>query len=169
VHNGTLDRNTAILFGDGAGAALVSRDAGAAELLDAALHSDGSFAEALKLELDGPLLMNGPTVIMQASRKIPSVIVEALERNGVAGGAVQVFLMHQANANLLTRVAKSVGVEPAKFYSNIERYGNTSSASLLIAAAEWMRETGGFQSGAVVVFAGFGAGFHWGAVLARGT
>ncbi len=75
--------------------------------------------------------------------------------------------MHQANQNLIVRVAEYLEVPAERFYSNIERYGNTSSASMLIAAAEWS-EHAGFRSGAPVVFAGFGAGFHWGAVLAVG-
>jgi 3-oxoacyl-[acyl-carrier-protein] synthase-3 len=171
VWDRTMDRNTAILFGDGAGAALVTDEGGpgSAEIVDWALHSDGSYAEALKLEPGGPLVMNGQVVIMQASRKIPAGIQEVLDGTATKSVDVQVFLMHQANANLITRVAKSVGVGAERFYTNIERYGNTSSASMLIAAAEWSQEGGGFQSGAAVVFAGFGAGFHWGALLARGV
>jgi 3-oxoacyl-[acyl-carrier-protein] synthase III len=163
-----LDRNTAILFGDGAGACLVTREAGLARVIDAAIHSDGSFAEDLRLEFGQPLAMNGRSVILQASRKIPRVISEVLEKNGRAAAEVDVFLMHQANQNLIDRVAAALGVESAKFYSNIERYGNTSSASMLIAAAEWARESG-FKTGVPVVFAAFGAGFHWGAVLVEGV
>jgi 3-oxoacyl-[acyl-carrier-protein] synthase-3 len=74
--------------------------------------------------------------------------------------------MHQANQNLIVKIAAALGVPVARFYSNIRRYGNTSSASILIAAAEWLRESPP-ASGAPVVFAAFGAGFHWGAVLAR--
>jgi 3-oxoacyl-[acyl-carrier-protein] synthase-3 len=174
VHSGEMDRNTAILFGDGAGAALVTAESGpgAAVVVDSVLHSDGAFVEALKLECGSgaALAMNGQVVILQAARKIPGVILEALQRTSVAAGEVAVYLMHQANGNLMARVAKSVGVAAERFYSNIERYGNTSSASLLIAAAEWQeRNGGGFAAGAPVVFAGFGAGFHWGALVARGV
>jgi 3-oxoacyl-[acyl-carrier-protein] synthase-3 len=105
---------------------------------------------------------------MQASRKVPSAINEVLQRNRVEPGSVQAFLMHQANQNLIDRVARAVGVPAESFYSNIRRYGNTSSASMLIAASEW-HETAGLQSGDRVCFAAFGAGFHWGAVLARQT
>jgi 3-oxoacyl-[acyl-carrier-protein] synthase-3 len=163
-----LNRNTAFLLGDGAGASLVVAKAGAAEIRASALHSDGAFARDLTLDFDCPLHMNGQVVILQSSRKIPGAIQESLERAQVRAGAVDVFLMHQANRNLMDRVAKSVGVSPEKFYSNIERYGNTSSASMLIAAAEWSASRG-FRPGAPVVFAGFGAGFHWGAVLAVGV
>jgi 3-oxoacyl-[acyl-carrier-protein] synthase-3 len=72
--------------------------------------------------------------------------------------------MHQANQNLIDKMARTLNVPTCKFFSNIARYGNTSSASMLIAAAEWWR---GNQPapGADICFAGFGAGFHWGALL----
>ena len=131
-----LDRNTAILFGDGAGACLVHPTDGHAEILDACLHSDGTFAQNLRLEFEQPLHMDGRTVIVQASRKLPAVIREVLERNHQAASGVDTYLMHQANQNLIVRVAQALDVDPPKFYSNIARYGNTSSASMLIAAAE---------------------------------
>lgn len=155
------DPNTAILFGDGAGAALISSRAGRWRLLDSALHSDGQYRDDIKFS--GSLSMNGLNVILHASRKMPAVITEVLERNRVAAAQVSAFLVHQANSNLLTRVAKTLGVEQHKFFSNIARYGNTSSASMLIAASEWA-ETDPVSGH--MVFCGFGAGFHWGAVLA---
>ena len=158
---------TSVLFGDGAGACLISPDAGFARIVDSALYTDGSFADDLKLELEEPLEMNGRTVILQASRKIPRAVGELLERTGRAAADVGCFLMHQANQNLIVRVADALGVSAEKFYSNIRRYGNTSSASMLIAAAEWQRQCG-FQKEVPVVFATFGAGFHWGALLAEG-
>jgi 3-oxoacyl-[acyl-carrier-protein] synthase-3 len=112
--------------------------------------------------------MNGRSVILQASRKIPRAIGEVLSRNSLAAGDVDVFLMHQANQNLIVRVAQAAGVPDSRFWSNIARYGNTSSASMLIAADEWERESG-FRPGRRVVFAVFGAGFHWGALLAEGV
>lgn len=156
----------AILFGDGAGACLISAEGGKARIVDSVLHSDGSFAEDLRLEFGAPLAMNGRSVIMQASRKIPAVIGEVLQRNQKTPGEVEVFLMHQANQNLIDRVARSLQVESGKFFSNIGRYGNTSSASMLIAAAEWW-ERPGPRVGQLICFATFGAGFHWGALLAE--
>jgi 3-oxoacyl-[acyl-carrier-protein] synthase-3 len=164
----SLDRNTAILFGDGAGACLVHPTGGQAEIVETCLHSDGGFAEDLRLEFEQPLHMNGRVVIMQASRKLPAVIREVLERSQRNAEAVHVFLLHQANQNLITRVAQALNAAPEKFYSNIARYGNTSSASMLIAAAEWSVESG-FRRSEAVVFAAFGAGFHWGALLAVGA
>jgi 3-oxoacyl-[acyl-carrier-protein] synthase-3 len=157
------DPNTAILFGDGAGAALVSREPGPWRMLDAALHSDGQYRDDIRF--DGSLRMNGLNVILHASRKMPAVMQEVLDRNQLAASQVKAFLLHQANLNLLTRVAKSLGVEREKFFSNIARYGNTSSASMLIAASEWAETN---PAPGHVIFCGFGAGFHWGAVLAEG-
>ena len=158
-------RDTAILFGDGAGACLLSEQPGFARVADSILCTDGEFRQALHLDLDAPLAMDGRTIILQAARKLPRVISELLERNQCEPGRVGTFLMHQANLNLITRVARSLGVPEAKFYRNLGRYGNTSSASLLIAAAEWWRETGGSPT-EPAVFAAFGAGLNWGALLA---
>ncbi len=157
----------AVLFGDGAGACLVGREGGRARIVDSLVASDGTYQDDLRLELSGPLQMHGRSVILQASRKIPRAIGDLLARNGRAASEVGVFLMHQANRNLIVRVAQALEVAPDLFYSNIERYGNTSSASMLIAAAEWERENG-FRAGVPVIFAAFGAGFHWGALLAEG-
>ena len=163
-----LDRNTAILFGDGAGACLIHPSEGFAGLREFALHSDGAFHDALRLEFGEPIHMDGRSVIMQAARKVPAAIREVLERSGRSADSIAAFLMHQANQNLIVKIAQSIGVAPEKFYSNIARYGNTSSASMLIAASEWS-DAGGFHKDDAVVFAAFGAGFHWGAVLAVGS
>ena len=160
-----LERGVAPLFGDGAGACLIGAGDGPVKIVDSVLHSDGAFADDLRLSFDTPLEMNGRSVILQASRKIPSAAAELLERNQKSAAEVNVFLMHQANQNLMDRVARALGVDAARFYSNIRRYGNTSSASLLIAAAEWWRDPGP-RPGDLICFAAFGAGFHWGAMLA---
>jgi len=158
-------RDTAVLFGDGAGACLVSATAGFAEIRDSVLASDGEFAEALRLYLDAPLYMDGRTIILHASRKMPRAILQLLERNGLQPGEVGTYILHQANLNLITRVAQAVGVPEAKFFRNLARYGNTSSASMLIAAAEW-RAGSQEKLAQPLVFAAFGAGLSWGAVLA---
>jgi|SRR5579871_242363 len=162
------DRNLAILFGDGAGACLISRDRGPARILDHILHSDGAYTSALSLGTDGTFSMDGRAVILHASRKLPRVITELLERNQLAPAAVSSFLMHQANQNLMDGVARALRVPGERVFSNIRQYGNTSSASLFIAAAEWQAGAG-FRAGEPVVFAVFGAGFHWGALLATGV
>jgi 3-oxoacyl-[acyl-carrier-protein] synthase-3 len=158
-----LDQNTAILFGDGAGAALVSPRPEGRKILGSALHTDGQFKDDLCYDWKSPLKMNGLTVILQASRKLPTVISEVLQSQGIAPSAVGTILVHQANHNLLTRVAKALQVPSERVYSNVSRYGNTSSASLLIAAAEWSRDSSSLEP---IVMAGFGAGLHWGALAA---
>jgi 3-oxoacyl-[acyl-carrier-protein] synthase III len=158
-------KNTAMLFGDGAGACLVRERAGILRIVDAQLGSDGAYAGDLRLPLAGSVEMNGRSVILQASRKIPRAIGAVLERNGVAPQDVTVFLMHQANQNLIDRVAKTLGVDSRRFYSNICMRGNTSSASMLIAAAEWS-QSAQLTPGSHICFTAFGAGFHWGAILA---
>jgi 3-oxoacyl-[acyl-carrier-protein] synthase III len=163
-----LNKSVAILFGDGAGACLVEPADTGLLIRNHTLHSDGTFAEDLKLDLEGTVKMNGLTVIMQASRKLPSAIVEVLSAGATAASAVSAFLIHQANQNLIDRVARAIGVPSSRFFTNIHRYGNTSSASMLIAASEW-HEHHPPASGDVICFAAFGAGFHWGAVLASQT
>jgi 3-oxoacyl-[acyl-carrier-protein] synthase III len=168
IESAPLDRSTAILFGDGAGACLVHPKEGRAKITHCALHSDGNSAGDLRLDLNQPIHMNGSVVIRHVSQKVPDAIREVLAADHRSPGDVGAFLMHQANHNLIVRIAKSLEVAPEKFYSNIARYGNTSSASLLIAASEW-RAAHDFTTGEPVVFAAFGAGFHWGALLAIGV
>jgi 3-oxoacyl-[acyl-carrier-protein] synthase-3 len=133
-----------------------------------ALHSDGAFSDALRLEFGQSIHMDGRAVIMHAARKVPAAIREVLERGGRTPDSIGAFLMHQANQNLISKIAQTLEVAPERFYSNIAKYGNTSSASMLIAAAEWSDERG-FAPSEAVVFATFGAGFHWGALLAVGS
>jgi len=163
---GRLDPNTGILFGDGAGAALVSATPGPWEILDSVLHTDGQYRDDLAFDGKSPLRMNGLSVILQAARKMPAAINEVLARQNLAATDVTALLLHQANQNLLTRIGKALGIAPERVYSNVARYGNTSSASMLIAAAEWSAEK---ALPGPIVFSAFGAGFHWGALLARST
>ena len=121
-------------------------------------------AEALAVE-NNLIHMDGAAIIRAVSRKLPQAIATVLERNGVAAQSVGIFLLHQANLNLIRKVAATLKVPDERFFCNIEGYGNTSSASLLIAAAEWWSSAATPLS-APVVLAAFGAGFNWGAVLA---
>ena len=157
-------KNTAILFGDGAGAALVDAEAGFARIADSCLFTDGASAEILFMR-DGQIHMDGQAVILQAARKIPRAINELLARNRIAAVEVEAFLLHQANLNLIARVAAAVKAPKERFFTNIARCGNTSSASLLIAADEWHRAQTAPLSGPLV-FSAFGAGLNWGALLA---
>lgn len=163
------DPDTAILFGDGAGACIVSDDAGAngLRIADVLLSTDGNYAEALQLPHGGAIQMKGLDVIVQASRKIPRSIMDLLEKNNVKTGEIGVYLMHQANVNLIRKVATALEVPEERFFRNITIYGNTSSASLLIAASEW-RAANPEPPAAPIVLAVFGAGFNWGSVLVTG-
>jgi 3-oxoacyl-[acyl-carrier-protein] synthase-3 len=147
-------RDTKILFGDGAGACVVSADDDAGpRIVNSVLHSDAEFGNALSLSLDASLQMDGRTVILQAARKLPSAIRELCDPAGIA-----TFILHQANLNLITRIARALQVPEERFFVNLHRYGNTSSASLLIALAEC-------PLAAPLVLAAFGAGLHWGSIL----
>jgi 3-oxoacyl-[acyl-carrier-protein] synthase-3 len=159
------DPDTAILFGDGAGACLVTPEKGPLRIADTALFTDGNYADALQLQHGGAIQMKGLDVIVQASRKIPRSIEDLLTRNQLKPADVGTFLMHQANVNLIRKVATALSISEDRFFRNIDRYGNTSSASLLIAASEW-HAANPTPPKSPIVFAAFGAGFNWGAILA---
>jgi 3-oxoacyl-[acyl-carrier-protein] synthase-3 len=158
------DPDTAILFGDGAGACIISNDTGILRIADVSLSTDGNYADALKLEHGGAIQMKGLDVIVQASRKIPRSIEDLLTKNNLKPTDVGVYLMHQANLNLIRKVATALSVPEDRFFRNITNYGNTSSASLLIAASEW-HTANPTPSTTPIVFAVFGAGFNWGSIL----
>ena len=156
-------KETAILFGDGAGACIVSADKGFARIATTALHTDGERAGVIQVH-EGSFTMDGIAVIRQASQRLPAVIAEVLDAQKMPAENVGVFLIHQANLKLLERVAKTLKVPNERLFTNIQRYGNTSSASLLIAAAEWHAAAGSPTK--PLVLAGFGSGLTWGALLA---
>lgn len=156
--------DAAILFGDGAGACLVSADRGAWRIADWLLASDGEFAAALELDYASPLMMDGRTIILQAARKLPGIVRQLAERNNLGLDRVGALILHQANRNLILRVAQSLAIDESSVIQNVHVYGNTSSASLLIAGCEWWRSDAGSQD--PVIFAAFGAGLNWGALLA---
>ena len=161
-----LVKETAILFGDGAGACVVAPGEGPIGVVDVLLGSDGTFAGALSLSAGGPLVMDGRTVILQASRKLPAVIRSVLEPQGLSPADVDLYVLHQANLNLLLSVARSLGIGEEKLFVNVDRIGNTSAASVLVALSE-SSEKGLLRPGSRVVLAAFGAGFSWGAALLR--
>ena len=157
-------KETAILFGDGAGACVVTPGPGPVEVTDVRFACDGSLADDLSLEPGAPLSMNGRTVILQASRKLPAAVRDILGRASLQPADVDLFVFHQANLVLLRQVAKTLGVDESRLFVNVDRYGNTSSASLLIALSE-AAEQGRLTPGSRVVLGAFGAGFTWGAAL----
>ncbi len=111
--------------------------------------------------------MSGRSVIVNSTAKVPACVRELLTSINVSIQDVKAFVLHQANRHLMDRVAESLGVSPELFFSNIDRYGNTSSASMLIALHEWL-DSGALHPKDFFVLAGFGAGYHWGAAALRG-
>jgi 3-oxoacyl-[acyl-carrier-protein] synthase-3 len=162
-----LERGVAPLFGDGAAACLLRTDAGFAKLEATVLHSDGKHWKDIRINDEGRFLMRGRSVIQHASKRIPESIREVLDRTTTAISDVVAFIVHQANLHVILRAADALGVAHERFFCNIDRYGNTSSASMLIALHEWCAEHS-LQEGEPVVLSAFGAGYHWGAALFRG-
>ncbi|MBR3825729.1 MAG: ketoacyl-ACP synthase III [Lachnospiraceae bacterium] len=153
------DRGSCILFGDGAGALVVT----ACEQKGASvMHSDGASGEALQCVTGGKLSMDGQKVFRFALKRVPEVVEEILAKMEMEKDQVDLFLLHQANMRIIEAVIKRLGLEPEKVPSNIERMGNTSSASLPILLDELNRE-GKLRTGMKLVMAGFGAGLTWGA------
>jgi 3-oxoacyl-[acyl-carrier-protein] synthase-3 len=161
-----INRSTAALFGDGAGACLISAKDGFLEIVDSSLHTDGSGSEDLRLAFAAPLEMRGRSVIRNAGKKLPAAIREVLHHSDLHPKEVDAYMVHQANQHVVEGVARALGVEKDAFPLNIREYGNTSSASMLIVADEYFRDRA-IKSGRYFVFGAFGAGYHWGAVLAR--
>ncbi|GAB4242101.1 MAG: ketoacyl-ACP synthase III [Deltaproteobacteria bacterium] len=179
----TRGRDVAVIFGDGAGAAVVGPAEPGRGILSTHLHSEGKYAKDLWVEapsfLDDPWLthetidagrhfpkMNGRYVFAHAVRRFPEVIGEALERNGLTTGDLSLLIPHQANLRITQAVGAALRLPEEKVYSNIERYGNTTAASIPIALDECV-ERGRIRDGDIVCLASFGSGFTWASALLR--
>lgn len=156
------DRGTCILFGDGAGAAVLRAEDG--NMYDAVTHSDGKKGNALTCETGSFMKMNGQEVFKFAVRQVPAGILEVLEKNSLSVDDIDYFILHQANRRIVEAVAKRMKVEVEKFPMNLQEYGNTSSASIPLLLDEWNRQ-GKLKKGQKLIFAGFGAGLSWGASI----
>ena len=175
------DRGTCILFGDGAGAAVVK--AGEDRYYLPVTHSEGSKGDALtcksryqgngltsEINLEGMvddehfMQMDGQAVFKFAVKKVPEVIREVLEANEIEQEDVDYYILHQANQRIVEAVAKRLKEPIEKFPMNLREYGNTSSASIPILLDELNRK-GILKSGQKIVMAGFGAGLTWGASI----
>ena len=176
------DRATCVLFGDGAGAVVVSpaRDEELG-IIDFALEIDGSGAPALQMPAGGSLRpatretvdqrlhfikQDGQAVFKFAVRKTEEICRVVLERNGLTANDVDLFVSHQANRRIVTSAAERLGVDPRKVVLNIERYGNTTAATIPLALADARRD-GRLKKGDLVLLASVGAGFTVGGVLLR--
>lgn len=166
------DRGTCILFGDGAGAAVLKAKEGSGYLPFAC--SDGGLGDALTCKTgvgkqrpeDAYMRMDGHAVFKFAVRRVPEAISGVLEKNGVRPEEVDWYILHQANKRIVEAVARHLGQPAEKFPVNIEEYGNTSSASIPI-LLDGMNRRGMLKKGQTVVMAGFGAGLTWCASLLK--
>lgn len=177
------DRTTCVLFGDGAGAVIVGpADAdGDAGILSTHLFTDGSLSNALIIPAGGtrePLTpeglaqhrhkvhMQGQDVFRAAVRYLASAARSALDANGMVASDVDLVVAHQANYRILQALSQRVEIPMERFYVNIQRYGNTSSASIPIAFDEVVRD-GRLRRGQTVLMCALGAGISWGSALVR--
>jgi len=178
------DRTTAVLFGDGAAALVLEAGRGPDDgpgLLSFDLGCDGSLAGLLQIPAGGSRLptsvetldqrlqylkMQGPEVYRRAVRTVVDSANAALERAGMASSDVDWFIPHQANARIIDAAAHRLGIPAEHTIVNIDRYGNTSAASIPLAMAEAADE-GSLASGDVVLLSGFGAGMTWGSAVLR--
>ena len=174
------DRNTCILFGDGAGAFVLQAGPERAGVLSAVMRSDGSGGDLLTLPAGGSRLpashqtvedglhylrMNGREVFRFATRVMVQATQEALEAAELSVDDVQMVIPHQANRRIIEAAVRGLKIPMDRCYINLERYGNTSTASIPIATCEAIEE-GRLKAGDKVVFVGFGAGLTWGAAVA---
>lgn len=171
------DRSTCILFGDGAGAVVVSAEEGT--LFLPAAYADGTAGEALTLpsgQNSSPfrpeakeagacfMKMDGQAVFKFAVRRVPQVIEEVLEKNEISKESISHYILHQANQRIVEAVARRMDEPKAKFPMNLPCYGNTSSASIPILLDE-LNRNGTLKKGERLVLAGFGGGLTWGAAV----
>lgn len=180
------DRKTFPLFGDGAGAVVITADSEpddskSSGILSYRLGSDGSLGNALIVPAGGSrklfsqevldrgehfLSMDGRTVFKWAVRLIPVVVDQLLEDAGLAIDEIDLFIPHQANIRIIDAAVESLGIDRDKVFVNLDRYGNTSAASIPISITEAL-EQGRIKPGSKVMMVGFGAGLTWGASLFR--
>jgi 3-oxoacyl-[acyl-carrier-protein] synthase-3 len=176
------DRNTCVLFGDAAGAVLLEpteeEDIG---VIDFLLHSDGTGSEYLHMKAGGSkypatvetvandwhyIYQDGKTVFKFAVQKMADVAEQVLERNSYSGKDVNLLVPHQANLRIIDAVAKRLKLDPNKVLINIDRYGNTTAATIPLALSEAYHK-GKVQKNDLIVLATFGAGFTWGSALIK--
>lgn len=177
------ERNTCILFGDGAGAAVLSRaeEGSEARTIDHYLRSDGAGTDLIIMEGGGArrpsthatvdeklhfLSMQGNDVFKFATKSMQTLIETALERNGISIDDLDLVIPHQVNSRIIDSVLRKIDLPKDKIYLNLERYGNTSAASVPMALHEAVEE-GRVQSGSLILLVAFGAGLTWGYNLVR--
>ncbi|MGK5083615.1 beta-ketoacyl-ACP synthase III [Bdellovibrionota bacterium FG-1] len=185
----TAGRDVAVLFGDGAGAVVIGaaegpKHAKGSHILSTHIHADGRFAKELWVEYPGMdkvgdrqncepdedykfyPQMNGKAVFVHAVKRMPEVLNEALGANGLTIQDVDLFVFHQANLRINEMVAKSMGIPEDKVFNTIDRFGNTTAATIPLGLDEAVK-AGKLEPGMLVGSAAFGSGFTWGSALIR--
>ena len=175
------DRSTCVLFGDGAGAAVLKRSRQHKGILSAFLRSDGSlgdllcrpgggakrpFSEDVLAERSQFIHMNGREVFKNAVRSMSDAAARALDAAKLTAADIELMIPHQANIRIIEATAKHAGIPMDKVYVNVDRFGNTSAASIPIALDEAI-ECGRIGEGSTVLLVAFGAGFTWGSMIVR--
>ena len=190
IHSGGLDkssrgRSVSVIFGDGAGAAIVSKSNDESEILSTHLHSEGKFAEELAVikpattfwidkiidddDEDGKGFfpkMNGNFVFKNAIKRFEEVIFESLDYNNYTSKDIDMLITHQANLRITQYIQKKLNIDENNIFNNIMSYGNTTSASIPIALYEAL-EKNKIKRGDLVCLAAFGSGFTWASALIR--
>ena len=177
------DRSTCVLFGDASGAVVLTGgdEAETPRVLDMMLAADGSLGDLLSVHGGGSayayklgepvgeeffVQMQGRETFKHAVRNMTSICEALLEKNGVAKEEIDVLLPHQANWRIIDAVGRKFDIPPEKVFSNIDRYANTSAASMPVALSEAVK-TGFIKPGDLVLLTSFGGGFTWGSALLR--
>jgi 3-oxoacyl-[acyl-carrier-protein] synthase-3 len=175
------DRRTCVLFGDGAGAAIVGPGDGSSGILAANWGSDGTMASILGVPAGGTRMpashatvdeaahtvyMEGAKVFKHAVLAMSGSLLQAMDEAGIGPHDVDVFIPHQANVRIMTATRERAGIPAEKVYSVLEGYGNISAASIPVAVCEAKR-AGVLRDGHVLAMTAFGGGFTWGATVMR--
>jgi 3-oxoacyl-[acyl-carrier-protein] synthase-3 len=176
-------RNVSVIFGDGAGACIIQAtdSSDSSGILSTHIHADGTHAEELAMQHPGSRLdvwitpemiengtllpyMNGQMVFKEALKRFPEVIKEALDFNKLTVSDIDLLIPHQANLRISQMVQQLLGLSDNQVFNNIQKYGNTTAASIPLALSEaW--EQNRFQKGDLICLAAFGSGFVWGSSL----
>jgi 3-oxoacyl-[acyl-carrier-protein] synthase-3 len=175
------DRVTCILFGDGAGAAVLRRATGERGILSSYHKSDGTLGNLLYRPAGGAVIpmspevlerkdhlmkMSGREVFKNAVRSMADAADQALQQAGLTGDDIDLLIPHQANMRIINATAKYTGIPMEKVYVNVDRYGNMSSAAIPVALDE-AQEEGLVGPGSLILLAAFGAGFTWSGITVR--
>ncbi len=160
------DRSTAVIFGDGAGAVVVSASEGESDILSAKMKSDGSHWGSLYCPVGEKLKMRGRETFKLAIKSMETASKKALEQAGLSLDDIKLVIPHQANIRIIKALAERLELPDEKVFSNIHKYGNTSAASIPIAMYEAWKE-GRIKKGDYILLTAFGGGLTWGAIVLK--